>query len=117
MSKEQKLTIALDYANSGMTLKETASKYGISNFQTVWKWVHGFGLTEKMLSLPDEETGPIMAKKHTEIPLTEQEAKDRIRELEMELDLAKMQVRALNTLIDIAEEQGHPIRKKSGAKQ
>ena len=76
-----------------------------------------FGLKEKMLSLQDEKMLSIMAKEHTETPLTEQEAKDRIRELEMELGIAKMQVRALNTLIDIAEEQGYPIRKKSGAKQ
>lgn len=109
--------IALDYVNSEMTLKETAEKYGIAHFQTVWKWVDNFGLKEKMLSLQDEKTTPIMAKKHEEEPLTEQEARDRIRELEMELGMAKMQVRALNTLIDIAEEQGYPIRKKSGAKQ
>ena len=109
--------IALDYVNSEMTLKETAEKYGIARFQTVWKWVNDFGLKEKMLSLQDEKTTPIMAKKHEEKALTEQEAKDRIRELEMELGITKMQVRALNTLIDIAEEQGYSIRKKFGAKQ
>lgn len=117
LPKEQKLAIALDYVNSDMTLQETADKYGISNFRTVWKWVHHFGLREKMLSLPNENDTSIMRKTHTEIPLTEQESRERIRELEMELGIAKMQVRALNTLIDIAEEQGYSIRKKSGAKQ
>ena len=117
LPKEQRLMIALDYVNSEMTLKETAEKYGIARFQTVWKWVNDFGLKEKMLSLQDEKTTPIMAKKHEEKALTEQEAKDRIRELEMELGITKMQVRALNTLIDIAEEQGYSIRKKFGAKQ
>lgn len=117
ISDEQKLAIALDYVNSDMTLQETADKYGVSHLGTVWKWVHGFGLKEKMLSLQDEKETSVMAKKQTEEPLTEQEARDRIRELEMELGIAKMQVRALNTLIDIAEEQGYPIRKKSGAKQ
>lgn len=58
-----------------------------------------------------------MAKKHEEKPLTEQEAQERIRQLEAELNLSKMQILALNTMIDIAEEQGYPIRKKSGAKQ
>lgn len=116
ISDEQKLVIALDYVNSEMTLNETAEKYGQSP-KTLWNWVHKFGLKEKMLSLQDEKETSVMAKKQTEEPLTEQEARDRIRELEMELGIAKMQVRALNTLIDIAEEQGYPIRKKSGAKQ
>ncbi len=109
--------IALDYVNSEMTLKETAEKYGLPSYKTIWRWVHNFGLKEKMLSLQDEKTTPIMAKKHEEESLTEQEARDRIRELEMELGMAQMQVRALNTLIDIAEEQGYTIRKKPGAKQ
>lgn len=117
LPKEQKLLIALDYVNNDLTLQETADKYGLSNYQLVWSWVKKFGLKEKMLSLQDEKMLSIMEKEHTETPLTEQEAKDRIRELEMELGIAKMQVRALNTLIDIAEEQGYPIRKKSGAKQ
>ena len=117
LPKEQKLLIALDYVNNDLTLQETADKYGLNNYQLVWSWVKKFGLKEKMLSLQDEKMLSIMAKEHTKTPLTEQEAKDRIRELEMELGIAKMQVRALNTLIDIAEEQGYPIRKKSGAKQ
>lgn len=117
MPKEQQLTIALDYVNSDMTLQETAEKYGLSGYRTVWNWVHKFGLKEKMLSLQDENSTPHMAEKRTDIPLTEEETKDRIRELEMELGIAKMQVKALNTLIDIAEEQGYQIRKKSGAKQ
>lgn len=58
-----------------------------------------------------------MAEKQEKKSLADQEAKDRIRELEKELERTKMQALVLNTLIDIAEEQGCPIRKKSGSKQ
>ena len=40
-----------------------------------------------------------------------------IAKLEKDLKFSKDKVLALNTLIDIAEEQGLKIRKKSGAKQ
>ena len=39
------------------------------------------------------------------------------KRLTKELEWAKLQNRALNVLIDIAEKQGIQIRKKSGAKQ
>jgi translation elongation factor EF-4 len=41
----------------------------------------------------------------------------RILELEKKLERSEMKRKALDTLIDIAEEQGISIRKKSGAKQ
>jgi hypothetical protein len=41
----------------------------------------------------------------------------RILELEKKLERSEMKRKSLDTLIDIAEEQGISIRKKSGAKQ
>lgn len=43
--------------------------------------------------------------------------KQRIRDLEAQLHQSELKNLALNTMIDIAEEQGIKIRKKSGAKQ
>ena len=40
-----------------------------------------------------------------------------LAQVKKDLEWAKLQNKALNTLIDIAEEQGIQIRKKSGAKQ
>mgnify|MGYP003600866193 FL=1 len=50
---------------------------------------------------------------------TEKQALEkRIKELEKQLDVSIMHVKALNTFIDIAEEQLEiSIRKKSGTKQ
>ena len=46
-----------------------------------------------------------------------EELEAEVKRLTKELEWAKLQNKALNTLIDIAEEQGIQIRKKSGAKQ
>lgn len=117
MTDEMQRGIAMDYLSNDLTLQQTADKYGLPNFQVISRWATKFELREKILSLPDETTLSTMAKKHEEKPLTEQEAQERIRQLEAELNLSKMQILALNTMIDIAEEQGYPVRKKSGAKQ
>lgn len=109
--------IAMDYLSNDLTRSQTAEKYGLPTPAVISQWVRKFGLSEKNLSLPDESILTTMAKKHEIETLTEQEARERIRQLEAELGIAKMQVLALNTMIDIAEEQGYPIRKKSGAKQ
>ena len=59
-----------------------------------------------------------MSRKKTESPMDENEAlKRRIKELEERLRFSELQNLALNTMIDIAEEQGIEIRKKSGARQ
>ncbi len=117
MADEMRREIAMDYLSNDLTRSQTAEKYGLPTPAVISQWVRKFGLSEKNLSLPDESILTTMAKKHEIETLTEQEARERIRQLEAELGIAKMQVLALNTMIDIAEEQGYPIRKKSGAKQ
>ena len=55
-----------------------------------------------------------------EVPMKKRSAEEleaEVKRLTKELEWAKLQNKALNTLIDIAEEQGIRIRKKSGAKQ
>jgi hypothetical protein len=48
----------------------------------------------------------------------QEELQKRIKELEKQLEFAQMKNIALETLIDVAEEQlSVPIRKKAGAKQ
>ena len=59
-----------------------------------------------------------MARTKKQSPEEENEGlKKRVKELEDRLRYAELQNLALNTMIDIAEEQGIRIRKKSGAKQ
>ena len=63
-----------------------------------------------------------MAKEARDQSVADQEAliaaqSRQIEQLEKQLKRSQDKVLALNTLIDIAEEQGIRIRKKSGAKQ
>ena len=55
-----------------------------------------------------------------EVPMKKRSAEEleaENKKLSKDLEWAELQIKALNTLIDIAEEQGIRIRKKSGAKQ
>ncbi len=56
-------------------------------------------------------------KKETSPRDENEQLKRRIKDLEERLRFSELQNLALNTMIDIAEEQGIDIRKKSGAKQ
>ena len=59
-----------------------------------------------------------MARKKSLSPMDENEAlRRRVKELEERLRFSELKNLALNTMIDIAEEQSIDIRKKSGAKQ
>ena len=63
------------------------------------------------------EMKPLLADEEPMKKRTPEELEAEVKRLTKELEWAKLQNKALNTLIDIAEEQGIQIRKKSGAKQ
>ena len=55
-----------------------------------------------------------------EVPMKKRSAEEleaENKKLSKELEWAELQIKALNTLIDIAESQGKKKKKKSGAKQ
>src|SRR5574344_1183681 len=101
-SRGLKRAIAIEYMQSGKSRLEIAEKYA---------------------SLPpaNVQKGNEMGKEKT-VDAMEQTAlidalQKQIKKLEKDLKRSQDQNIALNTLIDIAEEQGIRIRKKSGAKQ
>ena len=123
ISKAFKREVAIEYIQGGGTLQEIALKYNLPNLQTVSNWVRCYLTPEeiqnKRLSLPQE------TQKDTSMPEKQDTPKDlmisaleqRIQDLEKLLKHSQLKCKALDTLIDIAEEQGIRIRKKSGAKQ
>ena len=123
ISKAFKREVAIEYLQGGVTMKELALKYNLPNIQSVSNWIRCYLTPEevqnKRLSLPDEPSCPpnmpekIDANKDSMISALEQ----RIQDLEKLLKHSQLKCKALDTLIDIAEEQGIQIRKKSGAKQ
>jgi transposase len=99
--------------NAGrLSVKEAAVAYRISE-DSVRRWIRENKLENEELSSSNQEQ---LSKKSTK----EQAGagQDRARQLEQQLAEAQLKIAALNTLIDVAEEQLKiNIRKKPGARQ
>ena len=104
-------------------------KYGLPSVNTLTSWVNScltpMEIHEKCVSLP-----PVTAPKDEDMAEKNETPRDivamtalieaqrkQIAKLEKDLKYSQDKNLALNTLIDIAEEQGIRVRKKSGAKQ
>ena len=125
-----KRAVAVEYLQSGEERKVIAMKYGLPNVQTVSNWVSLYltphEIETKCVNLPRVNVNAVeMAKVETpqpQVPLESQQAvieqfEKQLQKLEKQLQFEKDRNYALNTLIDICEEQGIKIRKKSGVKR
>ena len=126
-SRALKRSICIEYMQSGMSRKEISLKYNLPSVNTLSSWINSclspLEIHEKCASLPREtvETDTDMSNQKVH-QVVDQDAlietqRKQIEKLEKQLKYSQDKVLALNTLIDIAEEQGIRIRKKSGAKQ
>jgi transposase-like protein len=128
-SRALRRSICIEYMQSGMSRKEIALKYNLPNVQTLSSWINSclspLEIHEKCASLQ-----PVIVQTESDMEKKEDAPMDvaamsalieaqrkQIEKLEKDLKYNKDKVFALNTLIDIAEEQGIRIRKKSGAKR
>lgn len=124
--------VAIDYLKNGKSREEIALKYGLPNIQTVSNWVNLYlsptEIANKCVNLHPEEllaSIPMVTKDQevsssqasSESVRTIEELEKEIERLEKRLRKSEDKVLALNTMIDIAEEQGMRIRKKSGVRQ
>ena len=126
-SRALKRSICIEYMQSGMSRKEISMKYNLPSVNTLSSWINSclspLEIHEKCASLPREtvETDTDMSNQKVH-QVVDQDAlietqRKQIEKLEKQLKYSQDKVLALNTLIDIAEEQGIRVRKKSGAKQ
>jgi transposase len=89
---------------------EARRKYGIKGKSAVLNWIRKFDQSKSDLMKAKFKS------KQSGKSIEELEAEN--RRLHEELEMEQLRVRALNVMIDIAEDQLNiPIRKKSGAKQ
>lgn len=127
ISRALKRQTAIEYMQSGKSRQEIALKYGLPNVNTLSSWVNThltpFEIKDKCVSLPstDQLFDEDMTKKPA-VELSDQseliaQLQKQIKQLESDLKRAKDKNIALNVLIDVTEEHGLRIRKKSGAKQ
>lgn len=116
-SREEKLSILRNYYSSGMSKGSFDRKYGI-DVRSLNRWIQIFSKEIESLSLPcaasDDNMGKLSKdEEREEIALL----KKRNKELEKALAFSKLEIKARDIMIDIAEESFNiPIRKKSGVK-
>ena len=122
-TREQRLAIIEEYEQGTLTGAEIAQKYGLKSPSLIFNWrkrlqkPHVYLRKSEKSSTFAAEIKPQVA---DEVPMKKRSAEEleaEVKRLTKELEWAKLQNKALNTLIDIAESQGIQIRKKSGAKQ
>lgn len=112
-----KLEVLKAYYHSGASKRSTSKKYNIS-VSVLGTWLARYRIEGEELSLSEETIQAQMKKKEMERLSEEFTPEERISALEKALAYANLQIKGLNTLIDIAERnEGIRIRKKPGAKQ
>ena len=108
----ERLAILHEYETSDLTGAEIARKYGLNSGSTLSTWKNRL-YNSKKSSIFAADCKRSRAMEDAE----RQQLLAQIAGLQRQLEKSEMEKLALNTLIDIAEEQGIQIRKKSGAKQ
>ena len=129
-SRSLKRSICIEYMQSGKSRKEIALKYNLPNVQMLSSWIHSclspLEIHEKCASLQPVtvQMDSDMAKEKQEEPMDVasmsaliEKLKKQNAKLEKQLKYSQDKNLALNTLIDVIEEQGIKVRKKAGVKQ
>ena len=126
-SRSLRRSICIEYMQSGVSRKEIALKYNLPSVNTLASWINSclspLEIHEKCASLPPEtvQMDNEMAKEdiHNVAELTAlvEAQRKQIEKLEKQLKYSQDKNLALNTLIDVIEEQGIKVRKKAGVKQ
>lgn len=111
-----KRKVALEYLSGRFSYAVAAEEYGLDNKSVVREFVKWYRRNTELSQTIEVEA---MAKsKTTTTNPADIDMSKRIKELEAQLRLSNLKVEALETMIDIAEEQLHiDIRKKSGSQR
>lgn len=113
---EQRLQIIQEYESGSSTTNEVAQKYGLKSGNIIVIWRKRLRESSKRITFaPVDGTNAVVANPMEEKTKAQLEAE--LAQVKKDLEWARLQNLALNTMIDIAEENGIRIRKKSGAKQ
>ena len=107
-----KRMVAREALTGELSVKELAKKYGLPHYNTVTVWKRSF--RDKLDDVEYLLEKPNTPEEKRELDIYRRKARD----LEAELSNAKLKIVALETMIDIAEQELEiKIRKKSGTKQ
>lgn len=113
-----KLKVAREYMETDITQACLLRKYNIRGGNCITNWVRKFGLQTDYEVRDKFGYLGNMEKKGKEKTKEEKALERRVKELEKQLEYAKLRSDALDTMIKIAEDKFDiPIRKKPGTKQ
>ena len=122
-TREEKLQIIQDYETGNLSMREINEKYGIKCQSLISIWRIRLQKTNSNLQKSEKSTTFVASSDSQMIDeenmkqKTPAELEAEVMRLTKELEWVKLQNKALNIMIDVAESQGINIRKKSGAKQ
>ena len=112
---ELKLQVVQEYLNTDASQQEILQKYNIGGKNNITNWMRKF--SQQAPSQQQIELQRTMAKQ-IEKTSQERELEGEVQKLKHQLELERLRILALNTLIDVAERDLKiSIRKKAGAKQ
>ena len=122
-TREEKLQIIQDYETGNLSMREINEKYGIKCQSLISMW--RIRLQKDYLPLQKSEKSTNFVASSDSQMVNEEDMRQKtpaeleteVMRLTKELEWVKLQNKALNIMIDVAESQGINIRKKSGAKQ
>lgn len=114
---DEKIAIISEFLQEQVPVQTILDKYHISSKQVFFGWLDKLMSQAECLSL-QEQTNP-------SDPMANQSLEDRVKDLEAEnkrlqkaLELEKLRSKALDTMINVAEDTFNiPVRKKPGTKQ
>lgn len=115
VTEMEKSKLLLEFTTGSQSVAEFTKTHRIST-RTFYDWLKKFEISPKSITFAPR----IGTKADLKEPMKEKnraELEAELAQVKKDLEWAKLQNLALNTMIDIAEEQGIQIRKKSGAKQ
>lgn len=114
-SDEFKRMVVREHLEQGIPKDQLKAKYGIKGKSAILSWMRKFaGTNEKPMSKQKPHSSPAPSAEQKELARLKSENE----RLKQALAREQLHVKALNTMIDIAERDLKiPVRKKSGAKQ
>ena len=112
----QRLEIIKEYETSPQSGVEIAQKYGLKGPNVICMWRNRLQNSAKSRTFA-VESGTKNAEEELMKEKSRAELEAELAQVKKKLEWAELQNKALNMMIDIAEEQGIQIRKKSGAKR
>lgn len=119
-SKEERMQVVMAYVNSGKKTSEIAQKYGVST-RSLERWIKEYKeilFTEKkVVSLHRESRTTDETMKYSTPEEEILALKEELSKTKKALAQSELKQKALEALIDVAEDAGIPIRKNSGAKR